>query len=69
MTLVGCVVYEGGTMGSFTVDECFECGRPVEPAAGNYYCDECVSRQLRGAVREAEAFDAFHAYADERQSV
>lgn len=43
---------------------CFGCGVTVPDSPGTYYCDACVKEQMADAIREREAFDAYHSFAD-----
>lgn len=51
-------------MTTFTTSTCFGCGAPVAEEGGNFYCAECIAKQAEAQQAEAEAFDAFHAFAD-----
>lgn len=59
---IGDTEREVGTVDTAT---CFGCGDPVADEPGTYYCPACVVGQLAEAARERQAFDNFHAYADE----
>lgn len=47
------------------------CTTDVEATPGNYYCASCVCEQMRAQRLERQAFEDYHAYADEcaRRSV
>ena len=62
---------EDRPMSDFLPAECVGCQAPIAPAVGVYYCGSCVAKQLALHASEREAFDAYHAFADEcaRRSV